>query len=274
MPQSFRSFRDFERAGWSDRDVCAAYDDRMSSLTTQSVEPLLDAAGVSSGSRILDVATGAGYVAGAALARGAHPVGTDFSLEQLRLARRRHPAAPFAEGDADRLPFRSGSFDAVVCNYGVCHFPEPDAFFPEAYRVLRGGGTIAFAVWEMAGEAKVFGAIYGAIEACGTVDVGLPAGPNFFLFSDPAVCRRALQSAGFVECSVARIQQSWSAASPDDFFDTIMTGTVRAAAALKGQSPAALSAVRQHVRRALGGFRQGDQYVVPMPALLATAHRP
>ena len=41
------SFRDFEHAGWADPDVCATYDDQLSSLTTQSIGALLDAAGVS-----------------------------------------------------------------------------------------------------------------------------------------------------------------------------------------------------------------------------------
>src|ERR1700756_4030032 len=69
------SFRDFEHAGWADPDVCASYDDLMSSLTTQSIGPMLDGAQVKEGSLVLDVASGAGYAAGGALAPGANGAG-------------------------------------------------------------------------------------------------------------------------------------------------------------------------------------------------------
>jgi ubiquinone/menaquinone biosynthesis C-methylase UbiE len=149
------SFRNFEHAGWADPDVCASYDDHFSSLTTQSIGALLDAARVSAGRRVLDVATGAGYTAGAALARGADVTGSDFSGEQVRLARQRYPAAEFHECDAGSLPFEDETFDAVVSNYGVLHFPEPERFFREAFRVLKNGGRLAFTVWDVPKETKL-----------------------------------------------------------------------------------------------------------------------
>ncbi|MDP8983821.1 MAG: class I SAM-dependent methyltransferase [Pseudomonadota bacterium] len=86
-----QSFSEFERAGWEDPTIVARYDEHLSVVTTQSIDALLDDAGVRVGSRLLDVATGAGYVAGAALQRGATPLGIDFSAAQIRLARTRYP---------------------------------------------------------------------------------------------------------------------------------------------------------------------------------------
>ena len=63
MANSDRSFREFEQAGWENARVVANYHEHLSGVTTQSVEALLDAAGIRNGSRVLDVATGAGYVA-------------------------------------------------------------------------------------------------------------------------------------------------------------------------------------------------------------------
>ena len=54
------SFRDFEYAGWRDDGVCQKYDLHFGAVTRQSIEALLDAAGVELGSRLLDVSTGAG----------------------------------------------------------------------------------------------------------------------------------------------------------------------------------------------------------------------
>ena len=97
------AFRVFEHAGW--QSVVAAYRDAWGDLTSQAIEPLLDAVGAGPGVRILDVATGPGYVAGAAARRKADVVGIDFSVPMLAEARRREPAVDFREGTPRR--FRS-----------------------------------------------------------------------------------------------------------------------------------------------------------------------
>jgi ubiquinone/menaquinone biosynthesis C-methylase UbiE len=267
------SFRDFEHAGWADPEVCASYDAHLSRLTTQSIEPLLDAAGVGPDSRVLDVATGAGYAAGAALARGADVTGTDFSAEQVRLARQRYPAATFLEGDAGNLPFADGSFDAVVSNYGVLHFPEPDRFFREAFRVLKAEGRLAFAIWDAPQEAKLFSAVLGAITANGSLDVGLPAGPNMFLFTDAAVCRKALEAAGFENCTVSKVAQIWRPSSPEELLHAVKTGTVRVRGTLTRQRAEALQAIDEAILAALAPFKKESGYEIPMPAVLATASK-
>src|SRR5690349_9411477 len=81
------------------------YHRHLSRLTTQSSEALLDAADVGSGMNLLDVATGAGYVAAAAARRGAEVVGVDFSDAQVGLARATYPALRFEQADAEALPF-------------------------------------------------------------------------------------------------------------------------------------------------------------------------
>ena len=267
-------FRDFEHAGWSDDAVCASYHDHFSSLTTQSIGALLDAARVSAGSRVLDVATGAGYAAGAALERGAEVVGADFSAAQVRLARQRYPAATFHERDAGNLPFERGAFDAVVSNYGVLHFPDPEAFFREAFRVLRSDGRLAFTVWDVPQEAKLFGAVLGAIERHGSFDVGLPTGPNMFLFSEPTACERALTGAGFKGCAITKVPQTWRPASGDQILDFVTTGTVRTRGALARQRSGAVSAINDAILTALAPFRTAAGYEVPMPAILASATKP
>src|SRR2546422_618933 len=69
------------------------------------------------------------------------------SHEMIGQARRHRPDLEFLEADAERLPFSSGSFDAVVMNFGVLHLSNPDMAFTEARRVLRPGGRFAFTAW-------------------------------------------------------------------------------------------------------------------------------
>lgn len=274
MADPAESFRAFEHAGWEDKEVCSQYHEHLSSITTQSVDALLDAAGVRPGIRVLDVATGAGYVVAAAGERGADARGVDFSAEQIRLARRLHPTLTFEQSDADALPFAGESFDAVVSNYGMPHFPDPDAAVREAFRVLKRGGRIGFTVWDLPEKAIGFGAVYAAIQTHGTMDVGLPADPNFFLFSDPEQSKRVLLDAGFRSPSITHVPQVWRISAPEEVFEDLLQGTVRAAAALRAQTPEAREAIKATLRTTIGAYRRGEQYEVPVPAVLASAVRP
>src|SRR4030095_9899272 len=96
-------FHQFEQRGW---DVAAEhYIDTFGVLTMQTVDPMLDAVGASSGTRLLDVACGPGFVAAAAARRGASAVGVDFSDAMISEATRRYAAIPFERGDASALRF-------------------------------------------------------------------------------------------------------------------------------------------------------------------------
>ena len=274
MANSDRSFREFEQAGWENAGVVANYHEHLSGVTTQSVEALLDAAAIRSGSRVLDVATGAGYIAGAAAQRGADAIGIDFSTAQVRMARDRYPTVRFEQADAEALPFDPQSFDAVVNGFGMCHLPNPDVALREAFRVLKSGGRVAFTVWDIPERSVGFGAVYVAVRAHGSMDVGLPAGPNFFLFSDPEQSAKALLAAGFVSPSCRQVPQVWRVSDPDKVFHSIAEGSVRAAATIRAQSPAAREAIKAAMRDTVAAYKRGDSYEVPMPAALATALKP
>jgi hypothetical protein len=106
----------------------------------------------------------------------------------------------------------------------------------------------------------VFEAIYAAIRAHGSVDVGLPAGPNFFLFSDPAQSIRALLSAGFQSPYCRLVPQVWRVSDPDEVFRVFTEGTVRAAATLRAQSSSARETINATMRRTVAAHRRGDSY--------------
>jgi hypothetical protein len=100
------------------------------------------------------------------------------------------------------------------------------------------------------------------------------AGPRFFLFSDPERSKQLLTDAGFHAPWAVQVPQLWRVPSPDELFDAILYGTVRAGATLRGQSKAAREAVRATVVRVLNNYRVAPDSKFQCPAILATAVKP
>lgn len=256
------NFHEFEHAGWE--KLPARYHDAFADLTTQSIRHLLDAVAVKPGTKLLDVATGPGYVAAAAARRGATAIGMDFAAAMVAQARGRYPEVEFKEGDAEKLPFPDASFDAVTVSFGMLHFGAPERALAEAHRVLRPGGKIAFTVWAPPSESRGFGIVLDAIQKHGNMNVPIPPGPPFFRFSDPAECKKALSAAGFRPAEVKKIPQTWRVESGQALWDIMLGSTVRTGALLRAQTPQALEAIRAEV---IAGYKEK----LPMPAVLASA---
>lgn len=111
---------------------------------------LIDAAGVTAGDRVLDVACGTGVVARAAAAQVGETgrvVGVDRSQAMLDVASRLSPHVEFRLGDAERLPFEAAVFDAVLCQASLMFFPHADAALAEMARVATPDGTVGLQVW-------------------------------------------------------------------------------------------------------------------------------
>jgi ubiquinone/menaquinone biosynthesis C-methylase UbiE len=167
------AFRAFEFEGW--QKVANRYHDTFANVTVQSAGPLLDAAEVRKGLRVLDLACGPGYASGAASSRGAEVLGIDFSSEMIAEARRLYPEVEFREGDAEALALQDETFDAVIMNFGMLHLGRPERAAAEAYRVLRSGGRFAFTVWDTSDKSIGFGIILSAIRKHGDMNVPIPA---------------------------------------------------------------------------------------------------
>ncbi|MGI9644896.1 MAG: methyltransferase domain-containing protein [Ilumatobacteraceae bacterium] len=120
------------------------------SLFRQWAKPVLDAASVSVGNDVLDVACGTGVVARHALARvgpSGSVTGLDLGPGMLAVAEAIAPRVRWVEGDAGRLPFDDHEFDAVVSQFGLMFFPDRPAAIREMVRCTKPGGPIVVAVW-------------------------------------------------------------------------------------------------------------------------------
>jgi SAM-dependent methyltransferase len=99
---------------------------------------------------ILELGCGAAQWSVALAQRGARPVGLDLSERQLAHARTLMAEAdvhfPLVESSAESTPFAKESFDIVFCDHGAVGFSDPYKAIPEAARILRPGGLLAFSM--------------------------------------------------------------------------------------------------------------------------------
>jgi demethylmenaquinone methyltransferase/2-methoxy-6-polyprenyl-1,4-benzoquinol methylase len=94
------------------------------------------------GEKVLDLAAGTGTSSEPFAADGALVVPSDFSLGMLTVGKARRPDLSFVAGDATRLPFADGAFDAVTISFGLRNVVDTDAALHEMLRVVRPGGRV------------------------------------------------------------------------------------------------------------------------------------
>ncbi len=114
----------------------------------QIPERELNVLGQVAGKAILEFGCGAAQWSIALAKAGARPTGLDFSRRQLEharsLMREAGVALPLIQASAEQVPIADGSFDVVFCDHGAITFADPRRTVPEAARVLRRGGLLAF----------------------------------------------------------------------------------------------------------------------------------
>jgi hypothetical protein len=137
--------------------------------------------------------------------------------------------------------------------------------------VLRPSSRLAFTVWAPPARSPTFAALFGALAKYGTLDVGLPAGPDFFRYADPATATRDLTAAGFADVSVIDVAQVWELPTAADAVDGFLHGTVRMAALLSRQPSGVLDRVRRSVAEQLAPYDDGDAARIPIPAVIVGA---
>lgn len=208
-------FRQTTRAQW---ETAAAAWDRWSPLLSQwlgaATEAMLEMAGVAQGARVLDVAAGAGEQTLAVARRtGAtgHVLATDISpaiLEYARAAARRaglsHVQTRELDGERhDLLP--AASFDAAISRVGLIYFPDQQRALAGIRHALRPGGRFAAVVYSTPERNPFFSLPVGIIRRRAQLPPPLPGQPGPFSLGGEGVLARTLETAGFRDIEVRRV---------------------------------------------------------------------
>jgi SAM-dependent methyltransferase len=121
------------------------YDVFTAAANTKLIDAFDRLSGLLPGARVVDLGCGSGVFTELLRRRGYSAVGVDISPKLVTLGRARYPGLELLEGDAENLPFPSGSFDGALLSGLVHHFPDPRRLAAEVNRILKPGGRfVAF----------------------------------------------------------------------------------------------------------------------------------
>jgi SAM-dependent methyltransferase len=243
---------------WTNADAYEIFMGRWSALLAPA---FLATARVPAGSRVLDLGCGTGVLSMALANAGAHVVGVDASAAYLEAARRQrgHPSVAYEHGDASRLRFAAGCFDAAVCTLLLDILPDAEAAVAEMRRVTRPGGIVASALHDF------WGAPYASLvwDTAAVLDPGMAelrdtmkAGPLAGAGRQAELWRRA----GLTEVTEVPLVVDCEYAGFDDYWASFAGGQGRVAVRLLEVPQDVLAEIKRHVRAGyLAGMVDGPR---------------
>lgn len=184
--------------------------------------------GLTQGARVLDVCCGSGasaIPAAEALGPGGSVTGVDLSENLLNLARAKAAQRgltniQFETGDMMSLRFETGSFDAVVCVFGIFFVPDMEAALGELARVVRSGGRLAITTWGPRLFEPANNVFWNSVRS---VRSDLYKGFNpWDRISEPETLQSLMESAALIDVQVVPETDSQPVNSPEDWWALVL----------------------------------------------------
>ena len=263
-------FDAYERRLWAGR--AAGYERGFARLTAHMAGPLLDAAGVTAGTRLLDVGTGPGVVAGAGAARGARVTAVDAEPSMAEAAARNVPGLDVRIAVLPDLPLPDGEFDAVTGNFVINATGDPAAVLGQLRRVLRAGGRLALTCWSNP-PSPALSIAREAIDAVGVAWPGDIPLPPFRKHSAPAAFADLLTATGFAGATAREV--GWEhRVDPAQWWQVYLSGVGSNGVVIGRQEAATVARVKAEFDRLAAPYAAGDGMVeLPAAAVLASGTR-
>ena len=233
-------------------EAAAEYDHAFAHVTSHFMPFLLQAARVAPGKHVLDIATGTGLSAEAALAAigpTGHVTAADISPAMVEKARARLGTAPNASvsvEDGQALTFPDGAFDAVLCNLGLMFFPDPVRGLSEFRRVLRPGAHVAVSVNTVV--ERSYNHQINVIIARHMPELYQAVTRTFALGEASRLCA-LFEEAGFAEVETHTERHTFVLPSFDAYYGPFERGGASTGQALAALPEEIRRAVREEVRR-------------------------
>ncbi len=219
------------------------YDRFMGRYLATLAPALVDAAGVPSEGRVVDVGCGTGGLATELAARvgGAKVAAIDPAPRFVAACRERVPDGDIREGVAEELPWADDEFDAALSSLVIAFMSDPDQGVREMARVTRPGGTVAACMWDIAGGGMTMLKTFWM--AAREVDPNVEGERKLAGIREGDIAER-LGRAGLEEVEEGTISARADYASFDDFWEPFTHGVGPAGQHLASLDPAQQEAVR------------------------------
>jgi SAM-dependent methyltransferase len=244
-----------------------------------STEAMLDMAGVGPGSRVLDVAAGAGgqtVVAARRVGPTGYVLATDIASNLLQLAAadaKKHGLANVEcrRLDGEQLDVPASSFDAVISRVGLIYFPDQQKALTGMHAALKPGGRVAAIVYGTADKNAFFSTPVGIIRRRANLGPPQPGQPGPFSLGGPGVLEAAFAKAGFHGIEVRTIPAPLRLATSSECvrFERESFGALHQM--LSGLDDAGRAAAWDEIARELGKFEGPDGFVGPCELLVGVA---
>jgi SAM-dependent methyltransferase len=247
-----------------------------------ATDRMLDLAGVTAGSSVIDVAAGAGgqSIAAAHRARTSGRVlATDLSPEILRYA-----AQAAADAGVDNVSTReldgehlhdldAGGFDAAISRVGFIYFPDRHRALTGIHHLLRDGGRFATITYSTAATNQFFSLPVSIIRRRAELPAPAPDQPGPFSFADPELVHRELTAAGFHDIVIELIDAPVQLPSAAECarFERESFGALHQM--LASLSPQEQRSAWAEIEEALGQFETDEGFVGPCELVIAGATR-
>lgn len=224
--------------------------------------PLMTAAALRAGERVLDIGCGTGKISRDAARVAGTVLGVDLSarmldVARLRAAEQRLGTVSYLRADAQTHEFDRARFDLAISRTGVMFFADPAAAFANIGRTLRPGGRLALLVWQAAERNEW---IMRFAEAVTGREMTPPDGPGPFSLADPSQVRELLSGAGFTGIRIEDIRAPMHFGADTDSAYRFVRGLGFVRGVLDGFDPAARERAEAALRADIEAH-QGDSGV-------------
>jgi SAM-dependent methyltransferase len=247
-----------------------------------STDAMLDMAGVTSGSRVLDVAAGAGgqtLVAARRVGPTGHVLATDISANIIAFAAAEaahhgldNVATLVVDGEALDVP--DGSFDAVISRVGLIYFPDQQAALTAMMRALRPGGRIAAIVYTTPARNEFFSVPVGIIRRLAELPPPAPGQPGPFSLGAPGAIESVFAEAGLADIETRVIESPLRLSSADECvrFERESFGALHQM--LSGLDEVGRAHAWDEIGSELSRFESDGRFVGPCEMLVAAGTKP
>lgn len=274
------AYKETTRQQWQETaEAWHRWDSALEAWLGEATERMLDLTGIGAGSRVLDIAAGAGSQTLAA-ARKVGPTGvvlaTDISSNILEFAEHQARAAGLGNVatrtmDGEELDIEDASFDAVISRLGLIYFPDQQRALAEMRRVLRRGGRVSAIVYSTPERNGFFSIPVSIIRRIANLPAPAPGLPGPFSLGAPGVLAQAYEQAGFRDIEVQAIDAPVRFPSAADClrFERESFGALHAM--LAGVSEDEREQAWAEIEQELHQFEGPDGFVAPCELLVGAA---